>query len=55
MKNAKPRERVKPGGGGGGGGADWSRYAVALTGGAYTGSDRQNGKLFPPHAYRGAF
>ncbi len=29
MKNAKPRERAKPGGGGGGTtAADWSRYTV---------------------------
>jgi len=47
MKDAKPRERAKPGGGGGGGGAaDWSTFAVALTGGAYVGPDRQNGKVF---------
>ena len=47
MKNAKPRERAKPGGGGGGTTTtDWSRYAVPLTGGAYGGTDKQNGKLF---------
>lgn len=48
MKNARPRERAKPGGGGGGGGrpADWSRFAVTLTGGAYSGEDRKNGKVF---------
>src|SRR5215216_5948902 len=47
MNNAKPRERAKPGGGGGGGGAaDWSTFSVPLAGGAYAGSDRQNGKVF---------
>jgi V8-like Glu-specific endopeptidase len=47
MKNAKPRERAKPGGGGGGGGAaDWSTFAVPLAGGAYAAPDRQNGKVF---------
>jgi V8-like Glu-specific endopeptidase len=47
MKNAKPRERAKPGGGAGGGGAaDWSTFAVPLTGGAYVAADRQNGKVF---------
>lgn len=48
MKNAKPRERAKPGGGGGGGGgaADWSTFAVPLAGGAYAGDNRQNGKVF---------
>ena len=47
MNNAKPRERAKPGGGGGGGGAaDWSTFAVPVVGGAYAGSDRQNGKVF---------
>ena len=46
MQAAKPRERAKPGGGGGGQPADWSRYTVALTGGAYTGENRKNGKVF---------
>ena len=48
MDNAKPRERAKPGGGGGGPTqtTDWSRYTVPLVGGAYAGSDRQNGKVF---------
>jgi hypothetical protein len=47
MKNAKPRDRAKPGGGGGGGKVrDWSRYAVPLVDGAYTGEHRKNGKLF---------
>ncbi len=47
LMNAKPRERARPGGGGGGGGAaDWSTFAVPLAGGAYAGSDRQNGKVF---------
>ena len=46
MKDAKPRERARPGGGGGGGGPDWSTFAVSLVGGAYAGADRQNGKVF---------
>jgi hypothetical protein len=46
MKNAKPRERAKPGGGGGGSATDWSRTAVPLSGGAYTGENRKNGKVF---------
>ena len=47
MKNAKPRERARPGGGGGGGGtADWSSYAVPLASGAYAADNRQNGKVF---------
>ena len=48
MKNAKPRERAKPGGGGGGGGrtSDWSRFAVALAGTTYGAEDRKNGKVF---------
>ena len=48
MKNAKPRDRAKPGGGGGAGGStkDWSRTAVPLTGGQYTGENRKNGKVF---------
>ena len=47
MKDAKPRERAKPSAGGGGGKAtDWSRSAVPLTGGAYTGENRKNGKVF---------
>ena len=46
MKNAKPRDRARPGGGGGGGATDWSRYAVPLAGGAYTAGDRMNGKVF---------
>ena len=49
MKNAKPRQRAKPGGGGGGGGGgatDWSTFAVPLGSGAYVGVDRQNGKVF---------
>ena len=46
MKNAKPRERARPGGGGGGGGADWSSYAVPLASGAYAAENRQNGKVF---------
>lgn len=47
MKNAKPRERAKPGGGATGGGqTDWSRYAVPLVGGAYSGENRMNGKVF---------
>lgn len=47
MKNAKPRDRAKPGGGGGGGAAaDWTTFAVPLTSGAYTGANRQNGKVF---------
>ena len=46
MKNAKPRDRARPGGGGGcGGAADWSTFAVPLSG-AYAGADRQNGKAF---------
>src|SRR5687767_9291756 len=48
LKNAKPRERARPGGGGGGGGktSDWSKGAVALSDGAYGAEDRKNGKLF---------
>ncbi|MGH2839212.1 MAG: trypsin-like serine peptidase [Solirubrobacteraceae bacterium] len=47
MKNAKPRERARPGGGGGGGGtSDWSRFAVPLAGSAYAGENRKNGKVF---------
>ena len=47
MKNAKPRERARPGGGGGGGSTSaWSRYAVPLSNGAYTGENRKNGKAF---------
>jgi len=48
MLNAKPRERAKPGGGAGGGGAtsDWSRTAVPLQGGMYTGENAKNGKVF---------
>ncbi len=47
MKSAKPRERAKPGGGGGGAPAgDWSRFTVPLTGGAYAGENRKNGKVF---------
>jgi len=46
MKNAKPRERAKPGGGGGGAGADWSSGAVALSGSAYAGENLKNGKVF---------
>lgn len=46
MKNAKPRERARPGGGGGGGASDWTSFAVPLVGGAYAGADRQNGKVF---------
>jgi V8-like Glu-specific endopeptidase len=46
MKNAKPRERAKPGGGGGGGAADWSGFTVPLSGGAYAGENRKNGKVF---------
>ena len=46
MKNAKPRERARPGGGGGGTASDWSRFAVGLTGGTYVAQDRQNGKVF---------
>lgn len=48
MKNAKPRERAKPGGGGGGGGqtSDWSRFTVPLAGSTYGPTDRMNGKLF---------
>lgn len=47
MKSAKPRERAKPGGGGGGTTAsDWSRSAVPLSAGAYTGENRKNGKVF---------
>jgi V8-like Glu-specific endopeptidase len=48
MKNAKPRERARPGGGGGGGGgaSDWTAFAVPLAGGAYTGANVQNGKVF---------
>ena len=47
MNNAKPRERAKPGGGGGGGGAaDWSGFTVPLSGTAYAGENRQNGKVF---------
>jgi len=49
MNDAKPRERAKPGGGGrGGAAADWSTFAVPLSGGAYAGSDRQNGKVADP-------
>ena len=45
MKDAKPRDRARPGGGGGGGGAtsDWSRYTVPTP---YTDQTRVNGKLF---------
>jgi V8-like Glu-specific endopeptidase len=45
MKNAKPRERARPGGGGGGGGkaADWSRTTVPAP---YTGTNAMNGKVF---------
>ena len=46
MKDAKPRERARPGGGGGGAAADWTSFAVPLTGGAYTGADAENGKVF---------
>ena len=47
MKNAKPRDRAKPGGGGGGGNtSDWSRFTVPLVGGAYAGENRKNGKVF---------
>ena len=47
MKNAKPRERARPGGGGGGAQpSDWSRYAVALADGAYGGENLENGKVF---------
>jgi V8-like Glu-specific endopeptidase len=47
MKNAKPRERARPGGGGGGGGtADWSSSAVPLSGTSYGGANLQNGKVF---------
>ena len=51
MKNAKPRERAKPGGGGGGGGggetSDWSRFTVPLdTSGRYGIAERMNGKVF---------
>lgn len=47
MKNAKPRDRARPGGGGSGGTAtDWSRYAVPLVSGAYTAENKQNGKVF---------
>ena len=47
MKNAKPRERAKPGGGGGGTTtADWSRFTVPLVSGAYAGENRKNGKVF---------
>jgi hypothetical protein len=48
MKNAKPRDRAKPGGGGGGGGGtrDWSRSTVPLSGGQYAGENRKNGKVF---------
>jgi hypothetical protein len=47
MKNAKPRERAKPSGGGGGAQTTgWSRYAVALVGGAYAAENRMNGKVF---------
>ncbi len=47
MKNAKPRERAKPGGTGGGAtAADWARTTVPVTNGAYTGENRKNGKVF---------
>lgn len=46
MKNAKPRDRARPGGGGGGAPSDWSRYAVPLAGSAYAGEFRKNGKVF---------
>jgi V8-like Glu-specific endopeptidase len=46
MKNAKPRERAKPGGGGGNAGSDWSSFAVPVVNNAYTGDNRQNGKVF---------
>ena len=48
MKNAKPRERAKPGGGGGGDGrvSDWSRFTVPLAGTTYGADDRTNGKVF---------
>jgi len=46
MKNAKPRDRAKPGGAGAGGGGtatDWTRYAVPLSDGAYAGANLMNG------------
>ncbi len=44
MRDAKPRERAKPGGGGGGGKTtDWTRYTVPTP---YTGETAKNGKLF---------
>ena len=44
MKNAKPRERAKPGGAGGGKPtADWSRTAVPTP---YSGETLKNGKVF---------
>ena len=47
MKHAKPRERAKPGGGGGAPvAADWARTTVPVTGNAYTGENRKNGKVF---------
>jgi V8-like Glu-specific endopeptidase len=47
MKNAKPRERVKPGGGAGGGAqTDWLHFAVPLAGSTYGSLERTNGKAF---------
>ena len=47
MKNAKPRDRARPGGGAGATKAtDWSRYTVPLANGAYAAENRQNGKVF---------
>ena len=48
MRDAKPRERAKPGGGAGGGGrtTDWTGAAVPTTDGRYVGEYAKNGKLF---------
>lgn len=49
MKDAKPRERAKPGGGGGGNGkvTDWKRYTVPVDANQrYAGENRKNGKVF---------
>lgn len=44
MRDAKPRDRARPGGGGGGTTtSDWSRYTVPTP---YTAQTRVNGKLF---------
>ena len=46
MKNAKPRDRARPGGGGGGAASDWTGFAVPVVNSAYTDPYRQTGKVF---------